>query len=495
MNFFNTLLVVDREGNPMRCLASVLFSPASFALALTLSSSLVRGEEPKWSQFRGPDANPVSAHTQLPERWSKTENVEWFVEIPGRGWSSPIVTAGKVFLTTVITEGKSKGPQIGTEYSNEYAAELEKQGLSGAQVQERVMARDFEMPNEVMLHYILYCLDLKTGVVIWRKEIYAGRPPGGRHRKNSFVSETPVTDGEFVYVYVGNLKLFAYDLKGEQAWATPLEAYPIYFDFGTGSSLALNGNRLLILNDNEKQQFLAAFDKETGKCLWRTDRDVKKEGEAPRRSGWTTPYVWSNKLRTEIVTIGPGVAVSYDMAGKELWRLSGMSVIPVPSPFAYDGLLYIDAGLSGPLFAIRPGASGDISLSKADKSNEYVVWSEPRGGTYLPTPVAYEGGLYVLSEKGILSRFDAKTGKLNYKTRVGPEADAFTSSPWAYNGKILCLSEEGKTYVVAAGETFKLLQVNPLDEMALATPAIAGERLLIRTESRLYSIRQMRPHR
>jgi outer membrane protein assembly factor BamB len=124
-----------------------------------------------------------------------------------------------------------------------------------------------------------------------------------------------------------------------------------------------------------------------------------------------------------------------------------------------------------------------------------VVWSEPRAGTYLPTPVAYEGGLYLLSEKGILSRFDAKTGKLNYKARIGPEAGAFTSSPWAYNGKVFCLSEEGKTYVIAAGETFKLLQVNPLDEMALATPAIAGERLLIRTESRLYSIRQMWPHR
>jgi outer membrane protein assembly factor BamB len=303
-----------------------------------------------------------------------------------------------------------------------------------------------------------------------------------------------VTDGEFVYVYVGNLALSAYDLNGKQAWDTPLEAYPIYYNFGTGSSPALHRNLLLILNDNEKQQFLAAFDKQTGKCLWRTDRDVSVQGGPPRRSGWTTPYVWSNRLRTEVVTIGPGVAASYDMAGKELWRLSGMSVIPVPSPFAYDGLLYIDAGHSAPLFAIRPGASGDISLGKAIQSNKYVVWSEPRAGTYLPTPVAYEGGLYVLTETGILSRFDAKTGKLNYKARISPEAGAFTSSAWAYNGKIFCLSEEGKTYVIAAGETFKLLQVNLLDEMAQATPAIAGERLLIRTESHLYSIRQMRPH-
>jgi outer membrane protein assembly factor BamB len=432
----------------------------------------------------------VGREHRLPERWSTTENVEWSVEIPGRGWSSPIVTGDRVLLTTVTTEGQSKPPQIGTEYSNEYAAELKKQGLSDAQIQERVMARDIEMPSEVMLHYFLYCLDLKTGVVIWRKEIYAGRPPGGRHRKNSFVSETPVTDGEFVYVYAGNLRLFAYDLKGEQAWSTALEAYPIYLEFGTGSSPALHSNQLLILNDNEKQQFLAAFDKQTGKCLWRTNRDVRQEGEPPRRSGWTTPYVWSNRLRTEVVTIGPGVAVSYDLAGKELWRLSGMSVIPVPSPFADDGLLYLDAGLSAPLFAIRPGASGDISLAKADKSNKYVVWSQPRAGTYLPTPVAYEGGLYVLSEKGILSRFDSKTGKLTYKERIDPEAGAFTSSPWAYDGKIFCLSEEGKTFVIAAGETFKLLHVNSLEEMAQATPAIVGDRLIVRTATRLYSLRQ-----
>ena len=147
------------------------------------------------------------------------------------------------------------------------------------------------------------------------------------------------------------------------------------------------------------------------------------------------------------------------------------------------------------MFALRPGAVGDISLGKDETSNKYVVWSQPRGGTYLPTPVAYEGGIYALTETGILTRFDARTGKQTYKTRIDPAATAFTTSPWAYNGKLFCLSEEGQTFVIAAGETFKLLHVNELDEMALATPAIVGERLLVRTETRLYSIRQKNDRR
>ena len=205
--------------------------------------------------------------------------MEWSQEIPGRGWSSPIVTGGKVYVTTVTTEGKSKPPQTGTEYSNEYVAELQKQGLPMQEIIKRVTERDIELPNEVKLHYFLYCLNLKSGKVEWTKEFHTGRPPGGRHRKNSFVSETPVTDGKFIYVYVANLGLWAFDLKGKQVWTTPLEANPIYLDFGTGSSPALAGNLLVILSDNEKQQYIAAFDKQTGKQVWRTNRDLG--GKAP----------------------------------------------------------------------------------------------------------------------------------------------------------------------------------------------------------------------
>src|SRR5713226_4280217 len=455
---------------------------------IALSVIAAWAAEPEWPRFRGPDANPAVTKGSLPETWSKTQNVEWTAEVPGRGWSSPIVNGRKVFLTTAVTEGKSKPPQIGTEYSNEYAAELMKQGLSEQEVLERVTARDIELPREVMLHYYLYCLDIQTGKVVWKREFHSGQPPGGRHRKNSFASETPVTDGKLVYVYVANLGLYAYDMKGTQVWHTPLEAYPIYLDFGTGGSPALLGDLLLIVNDNEKQQFIAAFDTKTGKPVWRTNRDLAAKGDGPQRSAWVTPFVWKSKQRTEVVTVGPGAAVSYDAAGKELWRLSGMSEIPIPSPFAYEGLLYVNGGRGKALFAIKPGATGDLTTGEDGKLSEFVAWSQPRGGTYLPTEVAYNGALYALSETGILSRFDAKTGKPDYRSRIDA-GGAFTSSPWAYNGKVFCLSEEGQTFVIAAGEKFELLHINLLDEMAQATPAIVGDRLLLRTESRLYSIR------
>ncbi len=469
-------------------LGSGCWSRAGLACLLAARAMVVA--EPVWPQFRGPDANPVSEEARLVEKWGKTENIEWVVELPGLGWSSPIVSGERVFVTTATTEGESKPPQIGTEYSNEYIAELEKQGLTEAQILEKVTARDIELPKEVILHYFLYCLDIKSGEVEWKREFHSGRPPGGRHRKNSFVSETPVTDGKAVYVYVANLGLYAFDLKGKVLWSTPQEAMPIYLDFGTGSSPVLVGDLVVVVNDNEKQPFIAAYEKQTGEEVWKKDRDVGSGGATPRRSGWVTPYVWRHADQTEIVTVGPGKAISYDIAGKELWTMMGMSGAPIPMPFAYDGLLFLNGGKGGPLFAIRPGATGDISLKQKGKSNNYVVWSDPRGGTYLPTAVAYEGALYSVTETGILSRYEAKTGKVTYRTRINPAATAFTASPWAYNGKVFLLDEEGQTFVVVAGEKFELQHTNLLEDMALATPAIARDRLLLRTEHRLYSIRR-----
>jgi outer membrane protein assembly factor BamB len=246
-------------------------------------------------------------------------------------------------------------------------------------------------------------------------------------------------------------------------------------------------DQLIIVNDNEEQQFMAAFDKATGDPLWRIDRDL--QADAPRRSGWATPYLWRNPMRTELVTVGPGHVVSYDLKGSELWRLSGVGMMAIPMPFAYDGLLYADAGQGRPLFAVRPGATGNITPSSIDEPGESVVWIKPRAGTYLPTPVAYDGAIYVLNNKGILARYDAASGEETFKGRVTRDDNAFTSSPWAYNGKIFSVSETGNTYVVSASGDFELLHVNALGEMVQATPAIVGDRLLLRTETRLYSIR------
>jgi outer membrane protein assembly factor BamB len=460
------------------------------AALLVITAGTGWSAAPEWPQFRGPESNPTATTSKLPDRWSRAQNVEWVANVPGRGWSSPIVSGRKVFVTTVVTDGDSKPPQIGTEYSNEYVAELAKQGLTQKEVLERVTARDIELPHEVKLHYFLYCLDLRSGKVLWKREYHSGQPPGGRHRKNSFASETPVTDGTLVYVYAANLGLYAFDTNGKQVWRRPMDAFPIYLDFGTGGSPALLDDLLIIVNDNEKQQFIAAYSKKTGEPVWRTPRDLAAaRGGPPQRSGWVTPYIWRHAGRTEIVTIGPGAAVSYDVSGKELWRLSGMSPVPIPSPFAYGGMLMVNGGKGGGLFAIKPGATGDLTPREDGKHGEFMAWSQPRLGTYLPTGVAYEGAIYVLGETGILSRIDATTGVVSYRSRI-EGGTAFTSSPWAYNGKLFCLNEEGKTFVVKAGDKYDLLHVNDLDEMTQATPALIGDRLLLRTETHLYSIRK-----
>lgn len=455
--------------------------------SLWISANVFAGE-PVWPGFRGPNSNPfVTGPSKLPEKWSKTSNVEWASPIPGLGWSSPIVSGKSILITTVTTDGEAKKPQIGTDYSNEYVAELMKQGLKGKELLDKVNARDFELPGEVTVHYWLYSIDLESGKVNWKREFHSGRPPGGRHRKNSFCSETPVTDGERVYVSITNLGLWAFDFKGKQLWHAATENFPTIMDFGTGSSPVLANNLVVVVNDNEKQQFIAAFDKKTGKQAWRTDRAIHVKG-ADRQTGWATPYVWKNAERTEIVTIGPGMTISYDLEGKELWRIGGMGPMSIPSPFAHDGLLYINGGTNKPVLAIKPGATGDLTVADGAKPNEFVVWQQPRAGTYLPTELAYEGGLYILTHNGILTRLDLRTGQQTYKSRIG-EGGSFTSSPWAYNGKIFCLSEEGKTFVIRAGDKFEIVDTNDLGEMALATPAFVGDRLILRTDRQLYSIR------
>lgn len=454
-----------------------------------LLASCVFAAEAEWPGFRGPSSNPFANNSKLPDKWSTTSNIEWTAAIPGLGWSSPIVAGSSIFLTTVNTDGKAKQPQKGTTYSNDYIAELTKQGYKEKELLDRLNARDFEMPDEVSLHYMLYSIDLDSGKVNWKREFYAGKPPGGRHRKNSFSSETPVTDGKRIYVYINNLGLFAYDLEGNKVWNTPLESFPTILDFGTASSPALVNDLVVVVNDNEKQQFIAAFNKNTGKQVWRTNRSIHVQG-SDRQTGWSSPFIWKNSERTEIVTVGPGIAISYDLEGKELWRIGGMSAMPIPSPFAYEGLLYLNGGTNKAVAAIKPGASGDITTPDGAKLNDFVVWLQPKAGTYLPTELAYEGGLYVLSHTGILTRFDAKTGVQTYKSRVGQGGD-FTSSPWAYNGKVFCIDEDGKTYVIRAGEKFELLNENDLGEMALATPALIGDRLILRTANHLYSIRNM----
>jgi len=472
---------------------------ASFFVSSTLTARQQRAESggraavnpaSNWPRFRGPISNPVAENPNLPVTWSKTENVEWVTDVPGTGWSSPVVWGNRIFMTAATSDKPMKQPSFGVDFSNEYLAELRKQGLTAAEANTKLYERDREMPGEIVISLMLYCYDLDTGKQLWERQMFNGHPAGGRHSKNSFASETPTTDGERVYVYLTDYGLFAYDFQRKQAWTTPLKPHATTRDWGTGASAALYKDRLFVLNDNEEESFVAAFDTRTGKEIWRTPRTV----QPARKTGWSTPFVWENRVRTELVTHGPGVAISYGLDGKELWRLNRMGGYAIQSPFSWNDMLFITSGAGGddnrPITAIRAGGSGDITPVDPETSNEHVVWFDRRaGGTYLPTPVLYKSALYVLNDKGIFARHDAATGARTYQSRVSPVAATFTASPWAYNGHIFAMSEEGDTYVIEAGDQYKLERVNVLDDFSMATPAIVGDRLLIRTQHRLYSIR------
>jgi outer membrane protein assembly factor BamB len=243
-----------------------------------------------------------------------------------------------------------------------------------------------------------------------------------------------------------------------------------------------------VVHDNLKDSFMAAFDTRTGKEIWRVKRDENRKGAT-----WSTPYVWENDLRTELVTSASGKVRGYDLDGKQLWEIGGMTILTAPSPFSKHGLVYVSSGYPGdsprPVYAIRPGATGDISLKPGETGNQYVAWFQATLGTYQTSALVYGDYFYTLLDRGFLLCHDARTGKQIYgRQRISPEASGFTSSPWAYNGKIFLLSEDGDTFVVQAGPEFKLLGKNSLNEMSLSTPAIARGSLIVRTQSKLYRI-------
>ncbi len=417
----------------------------------------------EWPRFRGPDGTGITATPDdplLPNVWSRTENVAWRTEIPGVGWGSPVVWGRTVFITAVVSDGNVETPIGGLYRGGERPA-----------------------PNDAH-HWMAYAVDLDTGRIRWETEVYSGVPAQSRHLKNSYASETPVTDGERLYVYFGNVGVFCLDFDGRELWSVEWPPLRTRNGWGTGASPVLHNERLYVVNDNEEQSFIAALSAETGAEVWRSNRD---EG-----TNWSTPFVWENDLRTEIVTTGADRVRSYDLAGGLLWELGGLSSITVPMPFSRFGLLYLEAGYTGdrqrPVYAIRPGATGDISLEPGETTNAHIAWHLAQGGTYNTSPLVYGDLYYTLMDRGFMTAHDARTGEQVYGRRRIAVGTGFTASPWAYNGKIFAMSEEGETYVIRAGKEFEVLHTNHLEEFTLATPAIVSSSLLIRTRSALYRI-------
>jgi outer membrane protein assembly factor BamB len=441
-----------------------------------------------WPQFRGHSGRGISTIATLPTTWSTTINVAWKADVPGRGWSSPIVWGDQVFVTTAISANAFKQPSPGI-YGNDYVAELQQQGLSEEQIMEKLRIRDLESPEESGdVQYMVYSFDVATGKPRWQQQAFKGRPGGGRHRKNTYASETPATDGERVYALFGNLGLYAYSMDGRLLWTHKIEPHARYLDFGTAASPVVHDGRVYVLDDNQESSAIFALDAKTGAMLWQTPR----QASGIMRSGWSTPYVWTHAARTEIVAIGTGMTISYSLDGKELWRLKGATQAN-PTPVEGDGMLYIGTGSQGeanrPLFAVKPGASGDISLKQGETSNEFVAWFQPRAAAYTSSPLVHGGRVYVVNDNGVLQVFDAKSGKEIYKARVGGVGNTFSASPWMYDGKICFLSEEGDTFIVNPGDTYDEVAKNSLGELAFASPAVTRDGLFIRTQTRLFRIK------
>jgi hypothetical protein len=429
--------------------------------ALVFAALTVGSASEQWPQFRGMQAGVAPDDPALPHTWSRTENVAWTLDVPGIGWSSPVVWNNRIFLTSVVRSGPVELPKLGF-----YAGHS-----------------DSSIPKAVH-QWMVYAVDFSTGRLAWSREVHSGVPLAGKHSKNTYASETPVTDGERVYAYFGGVGLFAFDLEGKPVWTKRMDPLRTR-GFGTGASPAVHQDRVYVVNDNDDRSTITAYNKRTGEVIWDVKRD---EG-----SNWSTPYIWEYEGGTEIVTTGSGKSRSYTLDGKLKWEVGGLTSIHIPTPFAKHGLLFIQSGYLGdpvrPTYAIRPGASGDISLREGETSNKYITWSNPRLGTYGTSSLVYGDYYYTLMDRGFLVCNDARTGKEIYaRQRITAEASGFTASPWAYNGRIFALSEDGDTFVMQAGPEFKLLGKNTLDEIALATPAISQGSLIVRTASKLYRI-------
>jgi outer membrane protein assembly factor BamB len=425
-------------------------------IALILTGTTLSAQN--WPMFRGPAASGVADGSPLPVSWNvKTgEHVVWRTPVGGVAVSSPIIWADRVIVSTAVSSDAAAGIRT---------------GLYG----------DVEPAKDMSKHtWKLVALDKRTGRVLWERIAHEGIPKTKRHPKSSQATPTPVTNGRQVIVSFGSEGLYAYDLDGKPLWQRDLGVlnagwfYDPDYEWGVGSSPIVWKNLVIVQCDIQKRSFIAAFDAATGEPVWRTPRE-----EIP---SWSTPAIFEHGGRTELVTQATQFIRGYDPAtGRELWRLSGNSEITIPTPIVGPGLIIVTNGYRGvqPIFAIRPGAAGDITLKDGQTTNESIAWSTTRGGPYIPTPVIYGEHLYVLQINGVLAAYDVRSGERVYQERVAGGA-SFSASPVAGDGKIYLASEDGDIFVVKAGPQYELLATNAIGQVIMATPAISSGMLIVR---------------
>ena len=424
-----------------------------------------------WPSFRGPNASGIADGQAPPIRWNAAtqQNVAWRTPIPGLGHSSPVVWNDRVFLTSAISSDPNSVFKFGRDGS-------------------------IDRRTDISEHiWTVYALDRYSGAVVWRHDAFRGLPRIQRHPKNSYASATPATDGEHLVVMFGSEGLYCYDLGGELLWSRDLgpidggASYDDTYRWGSASSPIIYRGLVIVQADQQQDSFIAAYDVTSGDEVWRTARDVI--------SSFSTPTVYEGDDRTELITNGPERIDGYDpLSGEPLWMMRGSSFNTTPTPVIGNGLFFVASGYRiRPIFAIRPGANGDISLPEDERANEFVAWSSPRFGPYMTTPLVYRDHLYVVSDGGVVTAFEAASGERVYQARLGNVGGAHSASPIAAEGRIYAASEDGDVFVFTAGEEHELLAVNPVGEVILATPAISEGQVFVRTTRHLFAFAESTP--
>ena len=440
-------------------------SSALLLLFLLVSPAAADGN---WPSFRGPGALGVADGTPLPTTWNGEtgEGISWKTPIPGLGHSSPVVWGDKIYVTTAIAADEAAGSSL-------------KVGLYG----DIAAAEDMGLQS-----WRLFCLDKKTGEVLWQKTLHEGTPAIKRHTKATHANSTPATDGQRFAVFLGSQGLHVLDMEGKPLWKKDFGKLKSSFfmvpaaEWGFAASPILHEDKLIVQVDVLGDSFVAAFNADNGEEIWRTKRD-----DYPT---WSTPAVAPHGDGLQVVVNGYKHRGGYDYAtGAELWKMSGGGDIPVPTPFVAHDLIFFSSahGAEAPVIAIKPGATGDLTPDEEGKTGDGVAWLAERSASYMPTPIVYGDLLYVGRDAGILVVFDAKSGEEVYKERLA-KGPGFTASPVAGDGKLYFPDENGVVYVVQAGKTFEKLAQNPLGETVLASPAISDGKLYFRARSHLFAV-------
>jgi len=412
-----------------------------------------------WPSFRGPLGTGAAPQSDPPAEWSETKNVKWKTAIPGRGHGSPIVWGDVICITSAVPEG----------------------GGDAALVEDRGRGGRPGLPSigtDRVHEFTVMAFERGTGRIIWKRTVLKEKPGERTHAHGSWASASPVTDGEHVYAYFGSYGIYCLDMKGNVKWGKRLGRMQTRASFGEGSSPALHGDKLIVIQDHEGDSFIVVLDKKTGEEVWRKERDEP--------TSWSTPLVIEKNGVAQVITNATRTVRSYDLAdGKTIWTCSGMTLNVVPTPVYADDMVFVMSGFRGAaLRAIKLSeAKGNIDSTKA------IVWSLDRYTPYTPSPVLHDGLLHFFEgNTATVSCYDAKTGKEHYVRKKIEDMGTIYASPVVGGGRLYIVGKSGTTFVIGHSKERKRIARNVLKDSFSATPAIVGRDMILRGEKNLYCL-------